>query len=271
MIKLLSLVNHGYRIAATGCCFICFGIGGILFSVIVFPLQRLLISDLPHRQKIARHTVHLSFKFFIGMMHQLRIFNFDFSASAQLQQARGNIIIANHPCLIDVVALIAMTPNADCVVKAGLFRNPFIRGVITSTGYISNSDPDALINDCAASLASGNNLIIFPEGTRTTPGSLLSFQRGAANIALRSQASFLALSIRCQPTTLTKQEAWYQVPATKPTLAIHFLKEIRVTDYSNADSPSLAARQLTRDLQHYYRQVVNRYECTETGSEAFNH
>jgi len=269
--KILLTLNHGYRILGTGFCFMLFGIGGIILPVIVFPLQRLLISDLTRRKKLARYTVHRSFRFFISIMHTLRIFNFDFTAAPQLRQARGKIIIANHPCLIDVVALIAMTPNADCVVKANLFRNPFIRGVITNTGYISNSDPDSLLQDCAASLAAGNNLIIFPEGTRTTPGEALSFQRGAANIALRSQCNYLALSIQCSPTTLTKRESWYQVPASKPTLAIHFLKEIDIVAYHNQPSPSLAARQLTRDLQNYYRQVVNHYECTETRSEAFNH
>lgn len=250
-------LNHGYRIAGTGFCFTLFGIGGILLSLIIFPLQRLLIQDQHERKKQARLTVHHSFRLFIATVRTLGVFNFDFSAAALLQQAKGKIIIANHPCLIDVVALIAMTPNADCVVKAQLFKNPFIRGVITCTGYISNSEPDALLNDCARSLAEGNNLIIFPEGTRTTPGHILSFQRGAANIALRSDASYLGLYIRCQPTTLTKQEMWYQVPKSKPTLAIAFLKEIDVTQYRNSESPSLAARNLTRYLQHFYQQAAD--------------
>lgn len=253
----MQQLNHWYRILATGFCFATFGIGGILLSVTVFPLQRLFISDVEQRKRQARHTVHITFKFFIALMRFVGIFNFNFTASTQLEQARGQIIIANHPSLIDVVALIAMTPQADCVVKAQLFSNPFMRGVITSTGYISNSDPDKLLDDCAASLNKGNNLIIFPEGTRSTPGAELAFQRGAANIALRAQRGYLALYICCQPSTLTKQEKWYQVPATKPTLSIEYLKHIQLTDYLEyTQSPSLAARQLTRDLQHFYQQAV---------------
>jgi len=258
-------LNHLYRIAATGFCFAAFGIGGVLLSLTIFPLQRVFIRDAEQRKSQARHTVHKTFKGFISLMRFVRIFNFDFSAQMQLHEARGQIIIANHPSLIDVVALIAMTPQADCVVKAQLFRNPFMRGVITSTGYISNSDPDKLLDDCAASLNAGNNLIIFPEGTRSTPGSTLVFQRGAANIALRARRGYLALYICCQPSTLTKQEQWYQVPATKPTLSIQYLQHIALNDYLDPNqSPSLAARQLTRDLQSFYQQAVKQHGLFET-------
>ncbi len=250
---------------ATGLCFVAFGIGGVVLSLFVFPLQRLFIREPERRKQSARHTVHLTFRFFINLMRFVRVFNFDFASAAKLRNARGRIIIANHPSLIDVVALIAMTPQADCVVKAQLFRNPFIRGVINSTGYISNSDPDKLLDDCAASLQKGNNLIIFPEGTRSTPGEPLTFQRGAANIALRANRGYLALYIRCQPSTLTKQEQWYQVPSSKPTLAIGYLRDIQLTDELQQNpSPSLAARQLTRELQHFYQQAVDQHGLFET-------
>lgn len=250
-------LNHLYRIAATGLCFFCFGIGGLVLSLLVLPLQRILIRDRQQRRIIARRTVHHAFAFFLGLIRWVGAFNFELTAKAQLQQANSKIIIANHPSLIDVVALIAMVPNADCVVKAQLFRNPFMRGVINSTGYISNSDPDQLLDDCAASLAQGNNLIIFPEGTRSKPGQPLHFQRGAANIALRSGCDYLALQICCQPSTLTKEEQWYNVPSTKPTLAIHFLKSISISEYCNISSPSLAARQLTRDIENFYQQILS--------------
>lgn len=253
----MQTLNHWYRILATGFCFIAFGVGGIILSLTVLPLQRCIIRDAEQRKRRARHTVHVTFRSFIKLMQWVQIFNFDFTAQQTLRQARGQIIIANHPSLIDVVALIAMTPNADCVVKAQLFRNPFMRGVISSTGYISNADPDQLLDDCAASLAQGNNLIIFPEGTRSKPGQPLQFQRGAANIALRSGCDYLALRISCQPSTLTKEEHWYNVPKRKPTLAIHYIKPIAVHSYRNLSSPSLAARQLTRDLQSFYQQVLS--------------
>jgi 1-acyl-sn-glycerol-3-phosphate acyltransferase len=253
-------LNHFYRVLATGFCFICFGLGGILLSLTIFPLQRLLIRDQQQRKSHARHTVHLAFKGFIKLMQLVGVFNFDFSAATELQQARGQIIIANHPSLIDVVALIAMTPYANCVVKAQLFGNPFMRGVLKSTGYISNSEPDKLLDDCAATLQQGNNVIVFPEGTRSTHGQRLKFQRGAANIALRAKQGYLALHIQCQPSTLTKNEAWYQVPAHKPTLRIQYIRHIALdTGLLRHPSTSLAVRRLTNQLQHFYQQVLEQH------------
>jgi 1-acyl-sn-glycerol-3-phosphate acyltransferase len=255
-------LNHGYRILATGFCFSVFGIGGLILSLLVLPVQRLWIRDVGQRKTAARYLVHRSFKFFIRLMRVTGVFHFDFPDDAELAQASGKILIANHPSLIDVVALISLLPKADCVVKAQLFRNPFMRGVIQSTGYLTNADPDALLQDCSLSLQQGNTLIIFPEGTRTTPGTLQHFQRGAANIALRSGCNFLACLIHCQPTTLTKQEAWHQVPAQRPTLTIAVLQEFDIQPYRHQDSSSLAARQLTRNLETFYHQVLTNHGTT---------
>ncbi|WP_369678325.1 lysophospholipid acyltransferase family protein, partial [Enterococcus faecium] len=88
-----------------------------------------------------------------------------------IKNAKGQLIIANHPSLIDVVVLISIVRNADCVVKADLWKNPFLKGVVKATGYINNdADPEYFLNQCQQSFARGNNLIVFPEGTRSVPG-----------------------------------------------------------------------------------------------------
>jgi hypothetical protein len=40
------------------------------------------------------------------------------------------MIIANHPSLIDVVFLIGLVRQANCVVKQSLWENPFTRGPV---------------------------------------------------------------------------------------------------------------------------------------------
>ena len=40
----------------------------------------------------------------------------------------GRLIIANHPSLIDVVFLIALIRDTNCIVKDSLVNNPFTRG-----------------------------------------------------------------------------------------------------------------------------------------------
>lgn len=247
-------LNHKWRVVATGVSFVTFGLGGVLLSTTFIPLLYLLIWSTPQRKRVAREIVRCSFKAFTWWMKFLQVINYDFAAD-ELKNARGKIIIANHPTLIDVVAIISLTRSPDCVVKAELFSNPFVRVVIRSTGYISNCDSELLIRDCQESLAQGNNLIIFPEGTRTKQDQPIKFQRGAANIALRTKTAFLALKIDCQPSTLRKGEAWFKSPPHKPTLSIRYLKDIDIDNYLNLPCVSQAARQLTRDLEDFYQQV----------------
>ena len=263
-------INHTWRRLATGFCFAVFGIGGVVLSITALPALRLVArGNEEKRQRMARRLVQKSFRFFINLMRFTGVFNFDFRAITAAQSLRGKIVIANHPCLIDVVALISFIPNADCVVKAHLWRNPFMRGVIKSTGYISNGDSDGLIHDCKASLDKGNNLIIFPEGTRTTPGNTLRFQRGAANLALRTDKNIAAVKVVCAPPTLLKNEAWYCAPAQKPTLSIDYLREFDIAQYQTAaDKVSISARQLTRDLQIYYNKVLESDGEPETGNQS---
>ncbi|MGQ4277275.1 lysophospholipid acyltransferase family protein [Pseudidiomarina sp. E22-M8] len=267
MNNILQFLNHTWRRLATGICFAIFGLGGIFISLIVLPLSRLTAKgDVELTQRKARKVVQQAFQFFIGLMRFLGVFNFDFPAVEQARNMRGKIIIANHPCLIDVVALMSFIPNGDCVVKAHLWKNPFMRGVIKSSGYISNGDPEELIADCKASLERGNNLIIFPEGTRTTPGQQLSFQRGAANLALRTHTTMSAFKVTCEPPTLLKNKPWYAAPTQKPTLSIWYLSDFEMRPYLQSQQKiSIAARQLTRDLQRFYNKVVESHGKPETG------
>ena len=261
---MLNPLNHLWRIIATGLCFVCFGLGGVFLTLFVFPLQKLFIKDTGKQKQKARKTVHYTFKFFIGLMAFMGVFRFDLSRAKTLATQNGRLVLANHPSLIDVVVLISIIPNADCVVKAHLFKNPFIRGVVKNTGYISNADPEGLLVDCKKSLAMGNNLIIFPEGTRTQVGTKLKFQRGAANIALRCLSqndaqninkvknNISTVVIRVEPTTLTKSEPWYKIPKHKATFSAELVPNLLVLPKIDKDHISRQVREYNQMLESFF-------------------
>ena len=72
-----------------------------------------------------------------------------------------------------------------------------------------------MIVHATESLQRGESLIVFPEGTRTQTGGQLEFHNGAAAIALRTDCTCLPVFISCSPTTLTRQDKWYQVPDSR--------------------------------------------------------
>ena len=231
-------------------------IGRLACSLICLASSIFTYRDKQKRRKAARFTVHLLFKFFVGLMGMLGIFKFTIADKKQFANLHGKLVLANHPTLIDVVVLISLIPNADCVVKAHLFSNPFMRGVIKSTGYISNDCPDGLLTDCAASLASGNNVIVFPEGTRTTPGQALKFKRGAANIALRCRAEIVSVLIHVSPSTLTKSEMWYEVAPTQAKFDLAMTRQQLQLPVVDTAKLTQQARSFTREMQAFFSRRI---------------
>src|SRR5690606_21537682 len=104
---------------------------------------------------------------------------------------------------------------ANCVVKQSLWHNPFTRGPLRAAQYISNSGSMDMLDEAASALRHGQTLVIFPEGTRTSPGCAPDFHRGAAAIALRGASILTPVTISVTPTTLTKAEPWYSIPSRR--------------------------------------------------------
>jgi 1-acyl-sn-glycerol-3-phosphate acyltransferase len=174
-----------------------------------------------------------------------------------LQEATAVLVLANHPSYIDVVVLLSLMPRATCVVKAGLWANPFFSGVLSAAGYIRNSNPEGVIDDCDRALDTGNAVIVFPEGTRSTPKEPLKFLRGAAHIALKSGRPILPVLLQCQPPTLTKGSRWYQIPARPFLFRVTVRDELRAGSLTDLHKPSvIAARRLTHALEGYFSEEL---------------
>ncbi len=248
----MQKMNYYWRLLATGLCFVSFGLGALFISSIIFPLQTLLINDKAKRKKVARYTIHKAFAFFIAMMKFFGVLSVSLENFERLSNMRKQVVIANHPSLIDVILIIAYLPNADCVVKSALFKNPFLRGVVKRVGYIDNDNSEQLFIDCKKSLDSGCNLVVFPEGTRSVNGQALVFKRGAANIAVRCQANYQPILISVIPSTLTKKESWYDVPDKKVVITLTAKAPIDNSKHFNDTNTSLAVRALTRETQQYF-------------------
>jgi len=250
---IIRRLNYIWRLFATGLCFIIFGIAGITLPRIASHWIRLTTRTPEARQRKARLFIHKSFRFYIHLMRALGVLTWTVKGEELLQRS-GLLVLANHPCLIDVVFLIAFIPNPDCIIKSRLLRNPAMSGYLRLTGFISNDTGSELIEDAQRSLASGSALIIFPEGTRTIPGKPLHFQRGAANIALRTHTNITPVTILCKPITLTKNHSWYHIPSQKLHMTLLVGDDISIDSYQQ--QPTLAARQLTQDLQDYFTEEL---------------
>ncbi|MGS0743853.1 lysophospholipid acyltransferase family protein [Glaciimonas sp. GG7] len=251
---MFNRLSRCWRVAATGLCFLLFGCAGLLMGFVVFPLLRMFVREHRPRVLLVRQMILVAFQAFIRLLRGLGVLRYDITGLERLQR-QGLLILANHPTLMDTVFLMAFVKGADCIVKSGLLKNPFTRGAVQAAGYISNDSGAHLVDDCIVSLRRGNNLIIFPEGTRTDGPIIL--KRGAANIAVRNLSNVTPVVIRCFPLTLVKGEKWWQVSPVTPYFSIEVKEDIDVYAFVAAAGgeghETLAARHLTAYLQNYFR------------------
>jgi len=255
---MIEQLDRLWRTGATGVCFALFGLGGLGLRFLVFPTLSLSSREPARRSQLARRWIRGSFRLFVGLMSTLGVLSYELHGFERLRR-RGLLVLANHPSLIDVVFLMAFIDHADCVVKAALLNNPFTRGPVRATGYICNDSGPELIDQCIASLRAGNNLILFPEGTRTAVAGSRPLRRGAANVAVRGECDITPVLIRCEPPTLGKGGKWYRVPPRRVHYRLEVRDDIRIDDFLAPGSPAIAARRLTRHLQEFFARETTPY------------
>jgi 1-acyl-sn-glycerol-3-phosphate acyltransferase len=144
-------------------------------------------------------------------------------------------------------------PDVQCIVKYELWDNRYLGGVMRAAGYIRNDgDPQMMLAQCEKALSRGQNILVFPEGTRSVPGQAVKFQRGFANIATHFSAPIQLVTIKCNPSTLTKGSPWYAIPAHQARFDITVDEQLDMSDYLRHEPRSLKVRKLTRQLEQYY-------------------
>lgn len=249
---MLERAERAWRVLATGLCFATFGAGSLLLGGVLFPLLRLAVWNRAARARIARRVIRLGFRAFVAMMRATRVLSVEVHGAERLRGG-GRLILANHPTLIDVVLLMALVDRGDCVIKGALGRNPFTRGSVRAAGFVFNDDGEGLVEDCLRSVRTGNSLIIFPEGTRSSGSAPPRLQRGAARVAVHGEVDITPVRIRCTPATLRKGEKWYQVPARRAHFRIEVDETIAVGPFIVASAhPAAAARHLNAHLTDHF-------------------
>lgn len=249
---------RGWRALRTGLAFVSFGVGAMVVAALIWVSAR---GPAARRQLSTQRIVHRAFQVFAWWMCLLGLIRASWRDANRLRGAGPCLYVANHPTLIDIVLLLAHLPQADCIVKTAARRNPLMRSIVRRAGYLANDEGDALVDACAARIAEGRSVVLFPEGTRSPGGGLRRFHRGAAHIALKSGCPIVPIVITCRPPTLLKGQRWHDVPDRRAEYVLRVAEPIPATRYLNAETPiPVAARRLTTDLQALYERWLGAHE-----------
>jgi 1-acyl-sn-glycerol-3-phosphate acyltransferase len=251
------------RVARTAIAFATFGLAGVLFALLVAPVLRFLPGTQRERDFRGQRLVHHWFRFFDRFMQRLGLHRVQIEGAERLREP-GQLVVANHPTLLDVVLLVARMPQCDCVVKRAAWSNPCMRWVVQAAGYVPNDLGEELIEACAARLEAGRTLLLFPEGTRSPARSLGRFQRGAAHVALRARRPLLPVFIHCDPPTLMRGQPWYDVPERRFAYRIEVGEPI-YPELGAGGGRGAAARRLTAALREFFQARLSAAGVTPGG------
>lgn len=247
-------LNHCWRLLATGAAFAFIFFGGGVLAVTLLPLLALLPG---RRCQRAQLVIHDLFRFYIWMLRHLGLLDLETEGLERLAVPGGRLVVANHPSLLDVVMLMAIIPKAQCIVKHELWDHRFLGPLVRRAGYIRNDlEPEMLVAACRKELDQGSSLIIFPEGTRTIPGTSPRLLRGFANLATLTGAPIQLVVITCCPPTLVKGEPWWRIPPFKPLFRLVVAELLDADSYLQEQHRSVAARKLVRFVETYFAEKL---------------
>lgn len=228
----------------------------------IFAIWSALPTRAPERRRRRfQRIVHRAFRAMHAVLRGLSILDFD------PRKVRGRVphgpclLVANHPTLTDSSAILATIDPVVYAVKPSLHRQRWARPLFESVGAFEGpgDSPFAagrFVDEAVARLASGQRVLVFPEGTRSSSVLPDPFGRAALEIAIRAGVPIVPLSIRCTPRWLTKESRFLDPPDEVPRLSIHVLEPIP------APPPGSSSRAL-RDIVQ--RRIRTELENTADG------
>ncbi|HTB23030.1 MAG TPA: lysophospholipid acyltransferase family protein [bacterium] len=225
-----------------------------------FAAPLFLIPDRRGRRKRAgKALTRIFFRFFTWLMRALGVLDLEILGLEHLQE-KDLLILANHPTLIDFVVLAGIVPRADCLVKSSLLSHWAMRWPVSLAGYIPNDRGEKTLGLCKSSLESGNSIVIFPEGTRSTPGKALRLKSGAVQLALRCAPTMTQVVIDCRESNLERGGRWYLAPVRKMLMRVHAFPAYETAPVieRHGGQTRLAARELIDLLERRFDEVLER-------------
>ena len=269
------------RAMLVGSAFVGFFAGAWLLSWIVLPPLKLFVRNDDCRVRLCQELVQRAFVLFHAYMRMLRLIDFD-PAHNRLhlrlhRETQPAVIIANHPTLVDVTAIIAVLGQLCCVVKGPLFTSPLTGPLLRACGHIlcHSSDLNSSIRtlqEAEKRLRSGHNVLFFPEGSRSPPGEVGPFHHGAFAVAQRVETPIRALFVHVDPPALIKGVPWYKFPQRLVRMRLYELPPLPAP--STATSPRKATRTakiLGRCHQAHYKELVEQTKETDKNTGEMQH
>lgn len=154
------------------------------------------------------------------------------------------VMVANHQSLLDILVLFRLFVHFKWVSKIENFRVPAIGWNMSLNRYIKlrrgdRESVERMMRVCERTLAEGNSVMMFPEGTRSPDGRLRAFKHGAFTLAQRSCAPLLPIVLQGTAHALPKRGF---VLRGRHEIRIRVLDEIAYRSFADMSVEALTDR-----------------------------
>ena len=256
MKSLLRLFRTAYEYLILYLGLLYFAVVGVAFTA----LCAVLYLVLPHKAGVwfGRNAIGLLFRSYLAMLRATGLMKLDLTALDSLRGESGLIVAPNHPCLLDAVFVISRLPNIACIMKAEIRDSIVLGGGARLAGYIRNDTAGNMVREAARELRAGQQLLVFPEGTRTRKGPVNRFKGGFALIAKQSGTPLQTVFIETNSPFLSK--GWPILK--KPELPLIYRARLGKRFEVSGNVKSFVS-----ELEAYYRQELEPQPARQTSTE----
>lgn len=214
------------------------------------PFAMLLHPVLPRRlgQTIGRQVIMRGFRLYLHILRGLCGCRFDLDELDALRHEGPLIIAANHPSLLDAVLIVSRLPDAVCVMKASLMDNLLFGSAARIARYVRNDGALQIVKQSQSALQEGAQIVIFPEGTRTSQAPLDPLGSTLGIIARRSNTPVQTVILEFSTPYLGKAWPLFQ----PPVLPLHCRARLGRRFAAPADYHAF-----TRELEAHFREELD--------------
>ena len=228
-----------------------FGLYGVI-ALAVIPICWLVAIFLrgERRKWACQRIVHLGMALWERIMEGIGVFTVDFPEIDALRALRGTIIAPSpHPSLIDAPHFLARMPRLTCLMKKSVLKNPFMGSSAALAGYLPNDHGREFIRVGRDALRTGENLLIFPEGTRSVGGRVNPFKMGFALMATLADAPVQTVFIDMPVPYLGKHWPPWRTPVFPVRITIRLGRSFRAV-------PGQGAHAFGAEIEAYFHETL---------------
>ena len=223
----------------------CFSLFALPFALLFFPWKRhhRILIALMHKA-LWLFTYH--FLPFIGVIEKVKV---------EGEMAHYNeraVFVANHQSWLDGLLLLGVLPSVTPVMKGSYARSILYRQFIRWTNFItidpgSTESAKEALEQARTHLSQNKQLLVFPEGTRSSSGHLRGFKPLAFKIAKETESPIIPVTIMYAPLFMSKELKTF-FPGKRVAVTVTFHPALS-TDMSSSELLATAHRTIQKKLK----------------------